>query len=439
QQWDETNANPHIAAALLAQHAHNYGIAVTRGVDEPYAIDNATDRANLLSAWQTLWRDGCGNGTSGDRCRAGAFVAMLQARLSGGAFDRESERYRQHRRVLEANWQRLWLDGLAIPDPNLPNRAVLTRNSAYTDAHDEAALVEVSAPFEPLASRPPLESWSYTKAEDLDRLIGGLGEFVAQRDVRRLDRALRNRGNRAKQVVIAVACAPVERKLLSSQRVRLGVRCPAAEAPGAAALRARIYLDGTKVVGGAIEGLRLSGSDALPALSVVGGVATAHAVRLALRKDSDSAARAASGDRIEAIALDWSLPAPRASIRLREDFGSVEMAIDNMLTEEQVDQLNPFAAVPIDGTKLMDTLLARLDGRKPRRCCIDREVLPKPRVEQSRETRAAREQQSADASVLDLTRFYRACGTCHDTPDPAPPNFLAGDAAQAQAQFRQCA
>ncbi len=62
--WDETNANPQAAALLAAEiattHHGFYGIPPERGVDIPYAIDNATERANGLALTQRLWRDGCG-------------------------------------------------------------------------------------------------------------------------------------------------------------------------------------------------------------------------------------------------------------------------------------------------------------------------------------------------------------------------------------------
>jgi hypothetical protein len=76
--WDETNANPGIAALLAAERREFYGFPLEPGVDVPYLIDNATDRANLLSAWQLLWRDGCGGDeTDAIRCRASLLTAAL--------------------------------------------------------------------------------------------------------------------------------------------------------------------------------------------------------------------------------------------------------------------------------------------------------------------------------------------------------------------------
>jgi hypothetical protein len=57
--WDETNANPKIAARLSAARKSYYGIPVHRGVDIPNAIDDATDRANRIGATQRIWREAC--------------------------------------------------------------------------------------------------------------------------------------------------------------------------------------------------------------------------------------------------------------------------------------------------------------------------------------------------------------------------------------------
>ena len=80
--WDETNANPAIAAQLAAEGRGFHGFAVARGVDTPYAIDVGVRRANRFALTQRLWREGCGGGELGLRCRAGLFAAAL--RLADG-------------------------------------------------------------------------------------------------------------------------------------------------------------------------------------------------------------------------------------------------------------------------------------------------------------------------------------------------------------------
>jgi hypothetical protein len=83
--WDESNANPQVAALLLASGRRFYGIPVERGVDVPYAIDNASERANGFALTQRLWLEGCGgNDVTAQRCRAGLFAATLRHALAGG-------------------------------------------------------------------------------------------------------------------------------------------------------------------------------------------------------------------------------------------------------------------------------------------------------------------------------------------------------------------
>lgn len=54
--WDETSANPAIAARLKETGRDFYGLKIT-GTDIAYLIDAATDRASLFAVWQTLWRE----------------------------------------------------------------------------------------------------------------------------------------------------------------------------------------------------------------------------------------------------------------------------------------------------------------------------------------------------------------------------------------------
>jgi len=66
--WDETPANPAIAARLRDTRRDFYGIRAG-GTDIAYFIDAASDRANMFAVWQTLWQRGCGRGEAGGRCR----------------------------------------------------------------------------------------------------------------------------------------------------------------------------------------------------------------------------------------------------------------------------------------------------------------------------------------------------------------------------------
>ena len=142
QVWEETNANPRVAALLSrplgkgphggGERAHYHGVPIHRGVDVPNAIDAATDRANLLGVWQLLWRVGCGDGAAGARCRGAALVAALQYRLTDErAFDERSPAWRdEFLPALGRTWSARWPGGIAIPNPDVPNRDPLPPEGA---------------------------------------------------------------------------------------------------------------------------------------------------------------------------------------------------------------------------------------------------------------------------------------------------------------------
>ena len=185
--WDETNANPAVAAMLNA-HAGNYeAVSVNRGVDVPNAIDDATDRANLLSTYQLLWRDGCG-GTDRQAldCRAALFVATLQYRLSGlRQYDRQSTAYRQHvLGTLIDNARYRWPAGLWLPNPDIPNRDPMSGNAGHRDL---VARAGVPAAFDPLVLRTPLAIWRADDDTSAPRTVSGLAEFIADSDIVQLD------------------------------------------------------------------------------------------------------------------------------------------------------------------------------------------------------------------------------------------------------------
>lgn len=196
--WDETPANPAIGARLKDARRDFYGIKLT-GTDIAYFIDAATDRANLFSVWQTLWQQGCGSGDAGDRCRQQAFAAVLD--------------YARHRtlpapdilQTLDRIWKSRWPRGLAIPNPDLPNRDPL---AALQDASND-----------PLLLRPPLETW---QAPDKTAFVVGLAGMLDTHAVQQLKAAdlfaplerLRARG--------VFAARPFSHALLDDLLVELG-------------------------------------------------------------------------------------------------------------------------------------------------------------------------------------------------------------------------
>jgi hypothetical protein len=196
--WDETPANPAIAARLRDARRDFYQVKLT-GTDIAYFIDTATDRANLFSVWQTLWQQGCGAGEPGDRCRMQAFAAALdyarQGTLPAGGI----------LPALDRAWQTRWPRGLAIPNPDLPNRDPL---AALQDPAND-----------PLLLRPPLETW---KAPDKTAFVVGLAGMLDTNAVQKLKPAdlaaqierLRKRG--------AFSARPFSHALLDDLLAELG-------------------------------------------------------------------------------------------------------------------------------------------------------------------------------------------------------------------------
>ena len=176
QVWDETNANPQIAQRLENSHRDFEGFPIRIGVDVPNAFDDATDRANLLPAYELLWRNGCGDDR---RCRARALEAALQYRLTNQRlFDFQSASFRQEFLApFEKNWQQHWPNGLKIPSNDVPNRDPL-------QFADSERLAHVPARFEALLPRGHKEIWQWET--DRFRLIKGIGEYFSNRDIRLL-------------------------------------------------------------------------------------------------------------------------------------------------------------------------------------------------------------------------------------------------------------
>ena len=264
--WDETNANPAIAATLASLGAEFYGIPVRGGVDVPDAFDAATDRANELAALQRIWQEGCalpGPPAAAAACRASALRAVLRYRLSGNrdAPQGLGASFAEH-------WARLWPGGLALPDGDLPNRIVL---SAPLDARAPLGaaaalrLASVGRRFEPFEPRAPREIWRWPEHEA--KLVAGWSRFLAASDVQRLDALL---WQRAAPTVRYQGECRVRRVALRITEYRLSCEPSAGQASGLA-LRGYVQVRDGVVRGGGISPLQLSGHPALANLAIARG------------------------------------------------------------------------------------------------------------------------------------------------------------------------
>lgn len=189
--WQETNANPAVAARLGPARDAFHGVRPDRGVDVPRAINNATDRANRFALWQRLWQDGCtaapgpgtgghaGAGSSAQACRATLFEASLHYRLNRGRA--YPSRLRDLLRPAFAAAQaEHWPGGLALPNSDVPNRDPLRDHGSAPDLRMLGApLAHIPAYFEPLQLRRPSEVWTRLDDSRIDAAVAGLAEFIA--------------------------------------------------------------------------------------------------------------------------------------------------------------------------------------------------------------------------------------------------------------------
>ncbi len=435
--WEETNSTPRVANALARVQPMFHGVPARRSSVDAAAIDNATDRANLLPAYALLWAEGCGSGPAGASCRAQAFEAMVQLRLTAFAhFDAGSSAFRRDfaGRLL-AIWAERWPGGLLIPDPDIPNRAppFLTRTA------------DVPREFDPLNPRPPAARW---EADTLaaGRLVAGLAGVLPALDIARLDAGLFERARRldAPRGQLAGACTlrPIG-QLRDRTRVALGCRL---SRPGAAemVLDAELALDADGAVEGRINWLSLADGTRFGGLVLHGGRLSRHADTLSVVLHLAQArgglhARLADGNAIESLALAWpvppagSLPAggafdARGTLAVVYDFAAFAAALEALVGR---GEQGPFGAGEFDGPALMDAVLGELGLPATGWCCGEPPGLPPARAESPPDP--------ADYEPAALAGVLRHCGACHRSNQPLPPGFLRGDRDRVAANLRHCA
>ena len=430
--WDETNANPQVATLLAASGRRFYGIPVGRGIDIPYAIDNATERANGFALTQKLWREGCGdNDLPARRCRAGLFTAALRHSLSGGQSWVQDTNFNQNVVVpLRSEARRRWPGGLAVGNPDIPNRNPL-QNAADWPADPAARIAHshVAARFEPLAPRPPREIWQAEAPGALTTLVAGLAEFVSAPDHRQIEIAL------ARLPDIATTQLTVPCQISANAPAsRWSVNCASSPGPS---LAGTVNLSAGRPNGGQLTRLTLPGGTALSNLDLVpSGPATTNEASFTLRL-GQQIPRSADGHALGRLTFRRSPSDPavgEAVLDIRQDFAAIERAMTRLADGPQGESL--FAARAIPRESLLAALLAELGAPAPKPCCQAAQNLPAPCLEVP--SAALGNLVTAPVEPA-LQAFYPYCATCHQTAETFPPNFLAGNGAQVAARLRQCA
>jgi len=455
QLWDETNANPRIAALLTAHSRVFYGIPVARGVDVPNALDDATERANLLSVYQKLWREGCEdtrNSRRSARCRAALLQALLQYRLSSEyGFDQTAPTYRENLlALLGQTTKERWPGGLAIPNPDIPNRDPLVGAADDPPLAGAATLAHVPVRFDPLVPREPLEIWPPDANDYARRMIAGLSQFIATEDVRRLDAHLFALGSKPGKPhrTWSSECSLVFSRPWSFVQ-RLDFRCPGKEnIESALRVSGRMEIPTGSAATGTVRNLSMSGIEGDT------GEFEVHAERMEWSNGYSALVvrarrqgrhvRLIDGIAVDRINLRWRSAAapesnsPSATVELKgeiimsalDDFAPVAAALAR-LAEDESTAKDVLAAMPFRRAAVLPALFARLGMPTGEWCCLDDKNMAAARLDEGE-----RAMQSALEGAAPL---YQYCALCHQTSEPSPPNFLYGDADQVATNLRHCA
>lgn len=105
--WEETNAQPVIAAEITAARDSDQpyqGVLTKSSLAIAERIDNLTEIANTIVTTQRIWLDGCGAGNLGQTCRSAMLKLALQFALSPGNFDPDSADVKRLQELQARQW-----------------------------------------------------------------------------------------------------------------------------------------------------------------------------------------------------------------------------------------------------------------------------------------------------------------------------------------------
>lgn len=404
--WDETPANPVVAARLKATGRDFYGIPIA-GTDISNAIDAAVARANLLPIWQQIWRESCG-----DACRAQWLDAALAYVMSGNLPESSELKFGD----LETRWAKAWPQGLSIPTASIPNRdpfasvveAPAASRAALPRTLDELAqLAHIPAQLEPLTPRPPAEHWA---APDGSQLATGLAALLNKADVQAFDRALASHA-KARAQTFTLPCR------VTRKPNRTLFECENTEARFSGVLQEAGSARSIQID-------RLQAGRAKTALDLIfsGRATKAGQFEFVLARGAGTV-RLSDGRRWSRLELNASAAGQgSATITLTDDYAAVRSALP---------QLPLMTASVFDGSRALAELQAALGmaGREIPSHQALAEKLPPAKLEI-----AVSRKLSGSAA-----QFLKYCGQCHDSANTVPPNFLHGDEATVNARLDNCA
>ncbi len=423
EEWQETNGSLDTNTELKKYMKRYHGVQVERSGEIPAAIDVATDRANLLPVLQRLWRAGCGDGDDlpANQCRASAFQAMLQYRLSNeNSFDRDDPAFKsRYTQRLTNRWRQFWPNGLYISNSDIPDR------NPTVDA-------SIFGLRDPLTPRVPMEIWTGFKRSDLERMIVALADDLPDRDIKKLDHwLLSNPALKQEKPIHRDSRCHFVRQLRRGLAYPISVTCTSAGLSFTGALTDwnRPQVRG-EIIDIQVDGFDIRDRQKL--LQVSSKNKNEKTFSLLLNNNN---MRLPNGQRLSEITfiLDNKRIVDQASgtvrLTVQDDFRVVRQALAQMTPME-------FISKPFHGPKLLSRLFKSLGTDGTDWCCESSSPGPDIAVDETLDTGVA-----VGAMNVENPQhiFARYCARCHRTHNTVPPNFLFGDKQRVATNLDHCA
>lgn len=410
EEWQETNGSIDTNDELEKIMSSYHGVQVERSGEIPAAIDIATDRANLLPVLQRLWREGCGpqNDHASNKCRAFAFQAMLQYRLSNeNSFDRDQPQFKSsYTDRLTTRWRRLWPNGLYISNSDIPDRNP-TQDASIFGLRD------------PLTPRVPMEIWNGFKKSDLERMIVAMAEDIPSRDIQKLDAYIVNQhaSTPSNTSQLAADCS-FTRRLRRGLAFPIRIECRAEDIHFIGALTDW----NAKHVSGEITEIQVAGFEIRDRETLVQNETSEKDTKSFTILLNDNHMRLPDGRRLSK--LDLKLDQKRlvdtatgkAFLTIQDDFKVVRQALARMTSTEFVNK-------PFHAPKMLSQLFQALGVKHTNWCCDADSPTPQPELDE-----ALTSVESVDTLKAQSPEhiFGTYCARCHRTQNNVPPNFLYG-------------
>ena len=423
EEWQETNGSRDTKKRLKAIMDQYQGVSVDRGGEIPAAIDVSTDRANLLPVLQRLWREGCGSDSnlSSNQCRASAFEAMLQYRLSNdNSFDRDDPAFKsQYTNRLTTHWRKFWPNGLYISNSDIPDR------NPTIDA-------SIFGLRDPLTPRVPMEIWTGFKRSDLERMIVAMAEDLPHRDIGKLDAWIASvfTQNPKRTETLSATCS-FTRQLRRGLTYPVTVTCSSSDLSFSGALTDW----NTAKISGEIIDIQIKSFDIRDRQNLVQVPASDPSKRSFKILLNDNFMRLPNGRRLSEIefSLDKKRLAQTATgtvkLTVLDDFHVVRRALTKITNSE-------FTNKPYHGPKLLSKLFEAMGAQATNWCCEPDFPGPQQKMEETITPIEIIKILNAQNPEHILGRY---CARCHRTHNSVPANFLFGDKQRVATGIDHCA